>query len=105
MQGPQFVFILLPCLGALLVAWGIRHWALAAAAFFGCIAGLYAVQLDGGNTRLVAPYLNCGALAAMLVFMMLRIRPELSLWTKMSVTLAVTFATHFAFLHYALSVR
>ena len=105
MQGPQFVFILLPCIAALAVGWGVRHWALAAAVFFGCVGGLYTVPLVGGDARFVAPLLTGGALAAMITFMILRIRPEISLWTKMTITLAITFVAHFAFLQYALANR
>ncbi len=105
MLGPQFVFLLLPSIAALVVAWGVRHWALAAAVFFGCVGGLFTVPLIGGDARFLAPLLTGGALAAMVTFFILRIRPEISLWTKMTITLAITFATHFAFLQSAMASR
>ena len=87
----------------MLVAYAIRHWALAAAVFFGCTGGLFAVSQTGGGAIFLAPFLSGAALASMVIFVFLRIRPDSSLWSKSTITLAVTFAAHFAFFSYVYS--
>ena len=105
MTGPYFVFLLLPSIAAVAAGWAIRHWALAAALVAGATGCLFIVPLIGGDARFLTPLFTGAGVAGLVLMPLLMLKSDLSLWTRMTVALVVTFAAHFAFLQYAMATR
>ena len=91
-----FVFVLLPCIAASLVAMILIDWRLAAAVACGALGLLFlapalpeAVRVFGG------PVMTGVALGALAVVALLVWRPVASMWSRMMVALMVTFALTF----------
>lgn len=105
-MGPIMAFMLVPCAAAVLVGWGARHWALAAAALTGGI-GLFLLLAPLGSflSRIMLPAATGAAVAGLVLIPVLAWRPTVSIWSRMSAALATAFATHFLYLSYAMAGR
>lgn len=105
MNGAQLAFLILPALAGVLVAWAARHWALGAAALTGALAWLFLVPSLPGGARFFTPLFTGAGVAGLTLAVMLALRPGINVWTRMTLTLAVTFGAHLLFLFYAMANR
>jgi len=94
-----FVFVLLPCVGAVVAGAVLWDWRLAAAAFFGALGLLFispafpeALRVMGGS---VVSGVAVGSLA---LAILLYLRQPVSVWTRMSTSMIAAFVLHYAHL-------
>ena len=106
MNGPFLTFMLVPCTAAILAGWALRHWALAAAATAGGLGFVYLfAQFPLPLTKFVAPMATAAMVSGLVLIPALLLRPSISVWNRMMITLGAVFLTHLAFLQYVLSNR
>ncbi|SLN56015.1 hypothetical protein [Pseudooctadecabacter jejudonensis] len=95
-SGIAFTFVVLPCLGAVVLAAIVRHWALAAAAMCGGLAFAFlAPSLPGAVGLLGLPFFVGVALGGLAMVLALPRRPDMDLWGRMLTALTVAFAATF----------
>ncbi|MBT8411453.1 MAG: hypothetical protein KJP02_06625 [Octadecabacter sp.] len=91
-----FVFVVLPCIGAVLAGALLFDWRLAAAALCGALAVMFALPaLSATAATLALPVLVGVALGALVVLISLLRRPSLDVWSRMIRALLVAFAASF----------
>ena len=105
-MGPIMSFMLVPCGAAIFIGWIARHWALAAAAFTGGVGGfLVLAPLASPVSVFLIPLTTGLAVAGLALIPALVWRPTISVWSRMSFALVVTFLIHFLYLSYAMAGR
>ncbi len=98
MDGLAFAFVTIPCFGACLAAAALRDWRLAGAVASGG-AGLLVLASIGAlpPLGLIWSVLSGVVFGAILTGFLLALRPDGSLWTRLTVTLCaafIVFVTH-----------
>jgi len=95
-SGLTFTFVLLPCIGAVILAAIVTHWHLAAAGLAGGLAFAFlAPSLPGGLGLLGLPFFVGVALGGLAMVLALPRRPTMDIWGRMLTALAVAFAATF----------
>lgn len=94
-------FVLLPSIGSVLAGYLLRDWRLAGAAAAG-LAGLSVIATMSPHPYavLVLPLLVGAAIGSLALIPLLLFRPTSSVWTRMTLALAVTFTASFAHLFF-----
>lgn len=99
MQGLSLPFVVLPSIGGVAAGWLLTDWRLAGALVAG---GLALVLLGTGQLGLIGlfalPVIGGAATGALALMPYLYFRPDASVWSRMTLALAVTFAVHFVLL-------
>lgn len=91
-----FVFVILPCFGAVLAGAVLFDWRLAAAALCGALGLMFALPaLFAPLATLALPLVVGVALGALVVLLSLLRRPTLDLWSRMIRALLTAFAASF----------
>ncbi len=98
MSGIEFAFLLLPSVAAVIVGFAVRHWALAAAVIAGGLSWLFIVPSLPSGAVFFTPLFTGAAVAGVVMLIALLIRSEISVWTRMTLSMVVTFAAHYVFL-------
>jgi len=94
-----FVFVILPCIGAVIAGAALWDWRLAAAAFFGALGLLFAAPIFPEPLRIMGGSTVSGvAVGALAVAVLLMLRQPVSIWTRMSIAMMTAFAVHYAHL-------
>jgi hypothetical protein len=99
MGGLTFPFVVLPSIGAVISAYVLRDWRLAGAVAAGG-SGLL-LLLIASSSRLAVlflPMIGGASLGALAVLPLLYLRPQSSVWTRMTLALVVTAAAGIAHL-------
>ncbi len=105
MNGIGVAFVIVPCLAAIVIGWGARHWTLAAAAIAGGAGWLFLVPILPGDLRFLTPFFTGAIVAGLTLLPALIWRPEMTVWSRMTLALAIAFAVHFLFLQFAMATR
>ena len=95
MSGVATAFLVLPSCAAVLVAWLVRDWRVAgliAASGMALLIVLLALRLP--LSVFAMPLLSGAVVGGISTLCLLRLRPESSVWTRMSLALVVAFLAH-----------
>ena len=103
MEGPQFVFLLLPSVGGAIAGWLARHWTLAGAILAGSLGCIFLVPIIGGDARFATPLFSGAAVAAFVLLPLLAVRPDVNVWTRATVAMLTAFISHLFFLQYVMA--
>ncbi len=95
-----FVFVVLPCIGAVIAGALLYDWRLAAAAACGALGLLLSAPLLPDVVRLLSSLMSGVAVGALALAVWLLWRPATVLWTRMSVAMLAAFVVHFIHLTY-----
>ncbi len=96
-------FVLLPCLGAVIAGWGLADWRLAGIAVCAALAVLALSAFLPAGLRLFGLPLVSGVLVgAISLIPLLILRPDASVWGRMTLAMLVAFAVHMAHLYWTL---
>lgn len=91
-----FVFVILPCAGAVLAGALLFDWRLAAAALCGALAMIFALPVLAATVGTIAlPFVAGVALGALAVLVSLWRRPSLDVWSRMIRALLTAFVASF----------
>ncbi|WP_296416779.1 hypothetical protein [Pseudooctadecabacter sp.] len=95
-SGLTFTFVLLPCIGACVLAALVRHWQLAAAGLAGGLGFAFLAPTLPGAIGLIGLPLFIGvALGGLAMVIALPRRPTMDIWGRMLTALAVAFTASF----------
>lgn len=94
MTGLYFPFLFVPSLAATAAGWLLTDWRLAAAAAAGALGVLF-LSLGGSGVFLL-PVASGIAVGALTLVVLLLLRPDATLWSRMTWALCAAFAVHFA---------
>lgn len=94
-----FVFVIIPCIAAVIAGAVLYDWRLAAAAACGAFALLFVAPLLPDAARLFGTSFISGvAVGALALVAHLLWRPTVGIWSRMTSAMMAAFAVHFALL-------
>ena len=96
-------FVLLPCLGGVIAGWALADWRLAGIAVCAALAVLAVAGFLPASLRLFGLPLVSGSLVgAVSMVVLLALRPDVSVWGRMTVAMLAAFAVHMTHLYMVL---
>lgn len=96
MEGLTLAFVTVPCFGACLAAGLLRDWRLAGAVAAGGAGVLVLVaSLSLPFMGVMWPVLSGAVLGAIVTGLMLALKPDGSIWTRLTATLGVAFVVFY----------
>lgn len=99
----SFVFVILPCITAVIAGLLLFDWRLAAATACGAIGLLFIAPLMPNAVRLFGSSIISGvAVGSLALVVVLLIRPTTAIWTRMTIAMLAAFSVHY--LHLILTV-
>lgn len=94
-----FVFVILPCIGAVCAGAVLFDWRLAAAAVCGAVGLLLIGPVFPEALRVMTGSVVSGvAVGALALSVLLYMRQPVSIWTRMTTAMVAAFAVHYAHL-------
>ena len=99
-------YLIMPVMAAVVAAWAASHWTLAGAVATGALGTMFVWwEYETGALRVFLPLLTGAVVAGLALLPMLVVRPGVSVWTRMTVAMVITFLVHFLFIQYAIASR
>ena len=92
----SFVFVILPCIAAIITGLLVFDWRLAAAMACGAAGLLFIAPIMPDAARLFGSSIISGVLVGSLAMVLvLLIRPTTAMWSRMTITMLATFSVHY----------